>query len=76
MAAGWFVGVDQQLFTTYVVYANETWIQPNWLASTDPWFATWSFWTDPRIAFTTRPGLISSREMIIVDPDSSASRPK
>jgi hypothetical protein len=70
LLAGWaFIGAEQELFTTYMVYANETWIQPNWHASSgDPWFATWSFWTDPGISFPNRPRLISSREVIIVDP--------
>jgi hypothetical protein len=61
-----FVGAEQELYTTYVVYADETWIQPNWQARTDPWFATWSFWTDPQLAFLNRPRLISSHEMIFV----------
>jgi hypothetical protein len=73
LAKGEFVGVDQELFTTYVVYANETWVQPNWRAFTDCWFATWSFWSDPRLAFRDRPGLISSHKVIVVDPVRSAS---
>jgi hypothetical protein len=69
LAGGAFIGSDQELYTTYVVYAKETWIQPNWRAFTDTWFSTWSFWTDWRLSFRARPGLISSRELIIVDPD-------
>jgi hypothetical protein len=69
MSRGAFVGVDQAIFTTFLVYANETWVQANWETGwCDPWFATWSFWSDPGICFSGRPVLHSSREF--VDPGS------
>jgi hypothetical protein len=67
LARGVFVGVDQELFTTYLVYANETFVQPNYETSLcNPWFATWSFWSKPEMCFEGRPKLHSSREFVEV----------
>jgi hypothetical protein len=68
LAQGVFVGADQEIFTTYLVYANETWVQANFeTCCCDPWFATWSFWSSPAICFSGRPRLRSSREFVSVD---------
>jgi hypothetical protein len=67
LARGVFVGVDQELFTTYLVYANETWVQPNFETfGCNPWFATWSFWSNPEMCFHGHPRLRSSREFVSV----------
>jgi hypothetical protein len=65
LSQGVFVGAEQELFTTYLVYANETWVQPNWETHVcDSWFATWSFWSNPDICFQGRPRLRSSRDFV------------
>jgi hypothetical protein len=65
LARGVFVGAEQELFTTYLVYANETFVQPNYETTfCNPWFVTWSFWSKPGMCFDGRPKLRSSREFV------------
>jgi hypothetical protein len=67
LARGVFVGAEQELFTTYLVYAKETWVQPNWeTTGCNSWFASWGFWSNPEMCFNGRPKLHSSREFVEV----------
>jgi hypothetical protein len=54
---GKFIGKDQHLMSTYVAYADRAWIQPNYEASCNRWFSTFSFYGDTSLCFNRRPTL-------------------
>jgi hypothetical protein len=61
-----FVGDDQFIMTTYVTFADKVWIQPNYEGGKlcDPWFATFSFYTNVSICFPHSPRIYSHRNYL------------
>jgi hypothetical protein len=55
---GEFVGKEQQLMSTYVLYADKAWIQPNYHGHCYPWFATFSFYGNTKMCFKSPPRLL------------------
>lgn len=56
---GFFVGSDQFLFSTYMLYHDNVLVQPNYYAmeKCDSWFATYSFYGNTELCFSIPPEL-------------------
>jgi hypothetical protein len=54
----YFIGKDQHIMSTYLVYADEAWVQPNYQARCNSWFSTFSFYTNTTICFAVIPQLL------------------
>lgn len=63
---GHFVGCDQFLFSTYMLYHDNVLIQPNYQAMNrcDPWFSTYSFYGNTKTCFHLEPKLIPVRYFV------------
>jgi hypothetical protein len=60
-----FVGVDQFLMSTYFVYADKAWFQPNYEGTCNSWFSTFSFYTNTTMCFKTVPTLLPHRAIFV-----------
>jgi hypothetical protein len=68
LGKGEFVGKEQNLMAVILVFASPTWIQPNYLArGCDPWFSTFSFYSNTTLCFSSPPSLENSTMYITGD---------
>jgi hypothetical protein len=52
MERGDYIGDDQHIINTILVYSEPSWIQPNYLAwKCDTWFASFSFYSNTKLCF-------------------------
>jgi hypothetical protein len=71
---GEFVGNDQHLMSTYLIYTDLAWVQPNYQAyrgKCDPWFSTFSLYGDTSICFKDPPVLHPRSEYGPIDSNRS-----
>jgi hypothetical protein len=57
-----FIGKEQNIMSTYLVYTDQAWVQPNYQGRCNSWFATFSFYSNTTICFQGSPKLLPSRE--------------